>query len=277
MFRFVLYCYTQLPIFVTSERRSLFTRYKAHIMNIIAYYRVSTTKQGESGHGLDAQRAAVRAFARESNAVVAEYTEVESGKNDARPVLAQAIAHAKATDATLVIAKLDRLSRSASFIFSLRDSGVRFIACDMPEANTLTIGIMAVMAQHERELIAERTRKGLQARKARILERVAQDLSASVDSVEVEQAYRQACKAQAQASGLLEVVLPKARAASVASKQAQAATCEAWTRAAVVAKALRGNGQTLRSIAEQLNSSAFTTREGKPFHAQTVKRLLARG
>lgn len=246
-------------------------------MKYVAYYRVSTTKQGESGHGLDAQRAAVRSFAREGSAVVAEYTEVESGKKDARPVLAQAIAHAKASDATLVIAKLDRLSRSASFIFSLRDSGVRFIACDMPEANTLTIGIMAVMAQHERELIAERTRKGLQARKARVLEGVARDLGVEVDAVEVGQAYRQACQAQAKASGLLDDVLPKARAASVASKKAQAASCEAWTRAAAVAKALRANGDTLRSIAEQLNSSAFTTREGKPFHAQTVKRILARG
>lgn len=245
-------------------------------MNIVAYYRVSTAKQGDNGHGLDAQRFAVKGYARGEATIVEEFTEVESGKNDARPVLAQAIARAKALDATLVIAKLDRLSRNAAFIFRLRDSGVRFIACDMPEANTLTIGIMAVMAQHERELIAERTRKGLQARKLRKLEQMAQALEVSPEAPAVLAQYREQCREEAQRKGLLDVTLPKARLASVAIKKAQAASCEAWTRAAVVAQALRRDGLSLRAIAERLNTSTFTTREGKPFQAQTVKRLLAR-
>ena len=135
-------------------------------MKFVAYYRVSTAKQGRSGLGLEAQRASVQAYLRDGR-IVAEYVEVESGKRDDRPKLAQAIAHAQREGATLIIAKLDRLARSVAFIFALRDSGAKFIACDMPEANTLTIGLLAAMAQHERELISERTKAALAAKKAR--------------------------------------------------------------------------------------------------------------
>src|SRR5688572_20704691 len=131
-----------------------------------AYYRVSTSEQGQSGLGLAAQRQAVERFVNCSDCIVAEYVEVESGKKDMRPQLAAAIAKAKATGSTLIISKLDRLSRNAAFIFTLRDSGVDFIAADMPEANTLTIGIFAVMAQHEREAISSRTKAALAAKKA---------------------------------------------------------------------------------------------------------------
>ena len=128
----------------------------------VAYYRVSTRGQGESGLGLEAQKAAVAGFVK--GVIVAEYTEIESGKNNQRVELGAAIERAKQEKAVLVIAKLDRLSRNASFIFTLRDSGVNFQCVDMPDANTLTIGIFATLAQHERELISSRTKAALQAK-----------------------------------------------------------------------------------------------------------------
>lgn len=135
----------------------------------IAYYRVSTQKQGLSGLGLSVQEQYVRAFVEGRNGqIIQEFTEVESGKRNSRPQLKLAMACAKEHGAKLLIAKLDRLSRNASFIFALRDGEVDFICCDMPEANTLTIGIMAVMAQHEREIISQRTKQALQAKKERI-------------------------------------------------------------------------------------------------------------
>jgi DNA invertase Pin-like site-specific DNA recombinase len=131
-----------------------------------AYYRVSTQKQGNSGLGLEAQRAAVSSLL-QGAAPVGEYVEVESGKKNQRPQLLAAIAEARRVGATLLIAKLDRLSRNAGFIFALRDSGVAFVCCDMPDANTLTVGLFAVIAQHERETISKRTKDALTAKKAR--------------------------------------------------------------------------------------------------------------
>lgn len=129
----------------------------------VAYYRVSTKKQGESGLGLEAQKSLV---ARSMDGVlIAEFIEVESGKNDKRTELEKAIAKAKEADAILIIAKLDRLSRNVSFIFKLRDSGVNFVCCDVPNANTLTIAIFAGLAQQERELISQRTKAALAEKK----------------------------------------------------------------------------------------------------------------
>ena len=137
-------------------------------MKAIVYQRVSTQQQGRSGLGLDAQRQAINAFLAQRQATeLASFTEVESGKGNARPELQKALALAKVTGAILVIAKLDRLSRNAAFLLTLQDSGVRFVAADMPEANELTIGIMALVAQQEREAISKRTREALQAAKAR--------------------------------------------------------------------------------------------------------------
>jgi hypothetical protein len=114
----------------------------------VAYVRVSTVEQGRSGLGLDAQRAAVRSIAAQRGlTLLAEFTEVESGKRNDRPELIKALHHAKITGAVLVIAKLDRLSRNAAFLLTLRDSGVRFLAADIPDANDLTIGVLAVVAQ----------------------------------------------------------------------------------------------------------------------------------
>ena len=124
-------------------------------MRYVAYYRVSTAKQGTSGLGLAAQEAAVRAFI--AGEPVAAFTEVESGKRDDRPQLAVALAHAKQHKATLVIAKLDRLARDVHFISGLLKSGVEIRACDIPTANRMVLHIMAAVAEGEREMISERT------------------------------------------------------------------------------------------------------------------------
>lgn len=137
-------------------------------MRVVVYMRVSTARQGRSGLGLEAQRAAIGEFVRQRSAeVVQTFTEVESGKNADRPELNRALHLAKVTGAMLLIAKLDRLSRNAAFLLTLRDSGVRFIASDMPDANELTVGIMALVAQQEREAISKRTKEALKAAKAR--------------------------------------------------------------------------------------------------------------
>jgi DNA invertase Pin-like site-specific DNA recombinase len=134
----------------------------------VAYERVSTKRQGASGLGLEAQRKAIDDFVASRGAeVIARFTEVESGKLADRPELGKALHLAKVTGAVLLIAKLDRLSRNAAFLLTLRDSGVRFVAADMPEANDLTVGIMALVAEQEREAITRRTKEALAAARAR--------------------------------------------------------------------------------------------------------------
>lgn len=139
------------------------------MLKFVAYLRVSTARQGRSGLGLEAQREAVRSFvqSRAGKIIAPEFLETESGKHNDRPQLQAALGRCRATGATLVVAKLDRLSRNAAFLLTLRDSGVPFVAADIPEANTLTIGILAVVAQAEREAISVRTKAALAAAKVR--------------------------------------------------------------------------------------------------------------
>jgi DNA invertase Pin-like site-specific DNA recombinase len=133
----------------------------------IAYYRVSTDKQGEFGLGMQAQQQQVEAFAKANNLhIIQSFTEVQSGKRDDRAKLWEAIDQCKKQKCTLIIAKLDRLSRSVSFVAKLMDSKVDFKCVDMPQANTLMLHIMAAFAQHEREQISARTKAGLAATKA---------------------------------------------------------------------------------------------------------------
>ena len=140
----------------------------AHFGRFVAYYRVSTDKQGQSGLGLEAQRQAVMNYLNGGPwKLVAEHTEVESGKRNARPQLEKALAACRKHKAKLVIAKLDRLSRNLAFIATLMDSGVEFVATDNPHANRLTVHILAAVAEHEREAISERTKAALQAAKRR--------------------------------------------------------------------------------------------------------------
>jgi len=134
----------------------------------VLYFRVSTAKQGRSGLGLDAQRHAVEAFcATRGCETLAEYVEIESGKRRDRPQLAKALQRAKVTGATLVIAKLDRLSRNLHFLTTLQEAGTKFVAADMPTANELTIHIMAAVAQAEAKMISRRTIEALAVAKAR--------------------------------------------------------------------------------------------------------------
>ena len=134
----------------------------------VAYFRVSTDKQGRSGLGLEAQRKSVMDFTAGNGwKMVAEYTEVESGRRNDRPQLAEALKTCRKNKATLVIAKLDRLARNVAFISNLMEAGVDFVAADMPHANRLTVHILAAVAEHEREMISARTKVALAAAKAR--------------------------------------------------------------------------------------------------------------
>ena len=214
----------------------------------IGYYRVSTQKQGQSGLGLEAQKAAALDFARGKGEIVSEFVEVETGKRNDRPKLTAAIERAKAEGATLLIAKLDRLARNAGFIFALRDAGVDFQACDLPEANTLTIGIFAVIAQHEREMISARTKAALAARKAR-------GMSLGNPANLTREARRRGPEARKQIAR-----------AHKANRQA-----------AELARLYRAQGHSLRAIAKKLNQGAYLTRSGKLFKAESVRRLLSLG
>src|SRR6516162_2201556 len=134
----------------------------------VAYYRVSTAKQGVSGLGLEAQRTAVLDYLNGGRwKLVGEFKEVESGKDSGRPALAKALAACRVHNATLIIAKLDRLARNVAFISNLMEAGVEFVAVDFPQANRLTVHILAAVAEHEAAMISARTKAALAAARAR--------------------------------------------------------------------------------------------------------------
>ena len=202
--------------------------------------------------GLEAQRNAIDSFAALRQAtILARFTEVESGKTSDRPELTRALHLARITGAVLIIAKLDRLSRNAAFLLTLRDSGVKFLACDLPEANELTIGIMALVAQAEREAISRRTKEALAVAKAR---------GVRLGNPNGAEALRRAGKGA--------VAL---RAAVVANADRHAQDL------APVLEALRAQGVTsLRGIAAELNARGMQTRRGGQWQVSNVGNLVRR-
>ena len=219
---------------------------------LVAYERVSTARQGRSGLGLEAQRSAIDAFAGSRGAeVFARFTEVESGRKNDRPELKKALDLARLTGATLVIAKLDRLSRNAAFLLTLQASGVRFLACDMPEANDLTVGIMALVAQQEREAISRRTKEALAAAKAR---------GVTLGNPNGAAALKRAGKG------------------GVALRGAVAANADDFARSlGLVIAEIRTAGQTsLRAIAAELNDRGIETRRKGAWHVSSLRNLLVR-
>lgn len=217
----------------------------------IAYYRVSTTQQGRSGLGLDAQRAAVMGYlAGADSALVAEFTEVESGHRHDRPELTKALAACKRHKATLVIAKLDRLSRNVAFVAGLMEAGVEFVATDMPSANRFSIHILAAVAEHEAALISARTKAALAAAKAR--GRALGWAAARVPGSHAAATVRGVAAVQAAAQG---------RAGNVAP----------------VIEAIQASGVTsLRAIADELNERGIPAGRGGQWHPATVRRVIRR-
>ena len=243
---------------VVSQLDRLITSYfgKTAVQKIIAYYRVSTAKQGRSGLGLEGQQAAVDAFvARRGCEVLATYTEVESGKLADRPQLAKALAHAKRSRATLVVAKLDRLARNVVFLGSLMESAVDFIAIDLEHANRLTLHILSAVAEGEARAISDRTKAALQAKKAR---------GAKLGSARPGHwDGHEAARLQGSIKG----------AAATAHR---VAADEAYADLLPTIQQLRTDGQTLQQIADTLNGEGHTTRRGKPWNNVQVMRVLGR-
>lgn len=185
----------------------------AGLPGFIAYYRVSTDKQGASGLGLEAQQEAVERHVRAAGGRILDvFREIESGKKNDRPQIAAAIVACRARRATLIIAKLDRLARNVAFVSNLMESGIEFVACDNPHANRLTIHILAAVAEHEREMISARTRAALQAARARGVRLGSPRLVAG----DAEQARRANAVRQDLAAEHAARVLPMIRAAQAA-------------------------------------------------------------
>lgn len=219
----------------------------------IAYYRVSTARQGASGLGLDAQRDAVLRLAKETP-ILAEYTEVESGKrHENRPQLLAALADAKKRGVVLLIAKLDRLARNVHLVSGLMETGVDFIAADLPQANRLTVHIMAAMAEHEREMISERTQAGMEAARREIEQ----------NGFRISKAGR---KFSAFGNPRWQESIAKARAARLPAP-APAVLLE-------MMRERRLEGATLRQIAAHLNALGLHTPAGRHWYASTVRKAM---
>ena len=215
----------------------------------VAYYRVSTAKQGQSGLGLEAQREAVRSYLNGGSwSLVAEFRETESGKRSNRPALQEALAACRLHKATLIIAKLDRLARNVAFVSALMEAGVEFVAADFPQANRLTVHILASVAEHEGRMISERTKAALRVAKERGV-RLGGDRGGRADD-----GARALAKAaiRKSADDRAAIVLPTIRTIQAAGTT------------------------SLRGIAEALNDQGIPSSRGGRWQAISVRRVLSR-
>ncbi|CAA2157069.1 DNA-invertase hin [Methylobacterium brachiatum] len=217
----------------------------------VAYYRVSTARQGRSGLGLDAQQAAVRGHLNGGTwSLVAEVVEVESGKRNDRPKLAEALRLCRLHRATLIIAKLDRLARNVAFVSALMEAGVDFVAVDFPQANRLTVHILAAVAEHEAKAISERTRAALAQAKAR-------GVKLGGDR------------------GHMPRIAAQGRTASLAVRQGKA-KARAADLLPVIAEIRSAGATTLTAVADTLNARDIPTARGGQWSPVQVRRVEER-
>jgi DNA invertase Pin-like site-specific DNA recombinase len=230
--------------------RPFVIRVEGKIMSgsFVSYLRVSTDKQGRSGLGIEAQRAAVASYLAGFGAEpISEFVEVESGKRSDRPELTRALTECRVRKATLVIAKLDRLARDAHFLLGLQRSGIAFTAADLPNANRLTVGIMAMVAEEERRAISERTKAALAVAKARGVK-----LGGPVEN-------------------LKNAALGRQKAAEARHAKAVSRTADLLP----VIDAIRAEGITSATgIAKALNQRGIPTTRGARWQAVQVQRML---
>ena len=217
-------------------------------MKYVIYYRVSTKKQGLSGLGLEAQKTIVENYIKNS-IVVAEFTEIETGKSANRPQLNKALECCKQHNATLLVAKLDRLSRNLHFVTSLQNAGIDFVCCDMPTANRLTIHIISAIAENEAQLISLRTKQALAEKK------------------------KQGVKlGNPQNNGLTATNIAKGRNVRIENAMQN----EQNRKAGTLVLTMRNNGSKWSEIVGQLNQNGFRTRRNCNFDITAVKRLFDR-
>jgi DNA invertase Pin-like site-specific DNA recombinase len=222
---------------------------EAHTGKFVAYYRVSTQRQGRSGLGLEAQQTAVRDYLNGGDwRLVAEVTEVESGKRSDRSKLAEALKLCRLHGATLIIAKLDRLARNVAFISNLMESGVDFHAVDFPQANRLTVHILAAVAEHEAKVISERTRAALAAAKRRGVK----------------------------LGGCRGTTISRAMRKASAEAVAKRADARAADLMPTIAELRAAGATSLRAIAAGLNERGIPTARGGKWSAVQVQRVLDR-
>jgi len=220
------------------------------MQKFVTYYRVSTAKQGQSGLGLEAQQKAVNDYLVKVNGlIIGAFTEVASGKDNDRQQLAAALRQCKLTGAVLLIAKLDRLSRNRRFLMELDESAVNFICVDMPEANRLTIGLMACLADYEAQLISERTKAALQAAKAR--------------GVKL-------------GNPTLALVRPTDTTAATKARSKKAAEYKENIKQLIAELEAERGEMSSRQMAQALTDAGYLTSTGKPFnHVAVIKAKAA--
>jgi len=226
----------------------------------VAYYRVSTTKQGESGLGLEAQRRMVETYIDSKGLLTNEFTEIETGTSKKkRPILQQAVDLCIATGSKLVIAKIDRLARDVHFVSSLSKSGVDFICCDMPDANKFTIHIMAAMAENEAQMISDRTKAALKSIKDKI------DCDGFYVSKSGNKIYRLGGNGVFPDSAINNSIRTRKKVSEMNLNKKYARP---------YAAELRRQGMNLQDIADKLNENGYLSPSGGRFHKTTVNRLI---